>query len=81
MSDGVETGCITGPLLTSRKSYVDCILFFLVIIWGFLVCLVGWFGVFCGVFFFFFLWLSWVFVVALGLSRWGPEVAPRHVAS
>ena len=55
VSDRVETGCITGPLLTSRKSYVDCILFFLMIIWGFLVCLVGWFGVFCGVFFFFFL--------------------------
>ena len=53
VSDRVETGCITGPLLTSRKSYVDCILFFLMIIWGFLVCLVGWFGVFCGVFFFF----------------------------
>ena len=53
MSDGVETGCITGPLLTSRKSYVDCILFFLMIIWGFMVCLVGWFGVFCGFFFFF----------------------------
>ena len=80
VSDGVETGCITGPLLTSRKSYVDCILFFLVIIWGFLVCLVGLVWGFLWVFFVC-VWLSWVFVVALGLSRWGPEVAPWHVAS
>ena len=54
MLDGVEAGWITGPFLTSRKLHVDCILFFLMVIWGFFVCLVGWFGFFCVCFFFFF---------------------------
>ena len=80
MSVGVETGCITSPLLTSGKLYVDCSLFFLMIIRDFFVCLVG-LGVFVG--FFFGGGPSWVFAVALGLSRWGTEVAPGmwHLSS